>query len=106
MIIETKKGAKLELIAKDGNVFAMHGVKNLGVVKEMANADLGWHLRAGDVAITVAENHVSAAKLYIAKTVSDHYRASRTAEQAQKDADVKAYCDGYAAVINASFGSR
>ena len=106
MIIETKKGAKIELVAKDGKVHAIHNGNDMGAVAEMANRELGWHLRAGTIALAVADKYVAATKQLIAKTTADHYMANRTADQVAKDADLNGYYDSRAAIANANYGSR
>ena len=106
MMIETKKGAKIELIAKDGNVHAIHNGSDMGAVAEMANRDLGWHLRAGTVALAVADKYVADVKQLIAKTKADHYQANRTEEQKNKDAEIDGYFDSLAKINNANCGSK
>jgi len=105
MMIETKKGAKIELAAKDGKVHAIHNGNDMGAVVEMANKELGWHLRAGTVALAVADKYVLATKQLIAKTTADHYYATRTPEQAAKDAELRDYYDSRDKVENANYGS-
>ena len=106
MMIETKKGAKIELIAKDGNVHAIHNGSDMGAVAEMANRDLGWHLRAGTVALAVADKYVADVKQLIAKTKADHYQANRTEEQKNKDEELRDYYDSRDKVENANYGGK
>lgn len=106
MMIETKKGAKIELIAKDGNVHAIHNGSDMGAVVEMANKELGWHLRAGTVALAVADKYVADVKQLIAKTKADNYNATRTADQRVKDAEIDGYFDSLAKINNANYGSK
>jgi len=94
MIIETKKGAKIELTAKDGKVHAMHNGNDMGAVAEMANKDLGWHLRAGTVALAVADKYVAATKQLIAATKA----RAISPELAKSVADLNADLDHSAAV--------
>lgn len=108
LTIKTQKGAEIVLSADNstGKVTASHSGKPLGEVLEVATKELGWHLRAGSVAITVSAADVPATKAYINKCKLAHYEANKTPEQHKHDADLRDYYDSYDRVINASYGSN
>lgn len=106
MIIETIKGAKIELAkVAGGKVTAAHNGRDLGVVVTASTNQLGWHLRAGDVAIAVAPKHVEAVKVMMADHAAANAIVNESSEQRARDAEMRDYQRSHDAVTGANYGS-
>lgn len=99
MKFSTKSGKQIELKIDDAVATAYIAGEKIGAVESSANRELGWHLKSGDIHITVLDKDQKQVKLFLVSYLKDYKLNDR-------EVALKKYYDDYNKVINANYGSN